>query len=256
MLDTLGMFEVTAAAARAGGRGGQGRRRASRACRRHDEVENVRRAGHGRQRHRRRRAGRGGRAVHAGARSWCEGLRRRRRSSGEGTLCFAVSFSGNTEETLEAAQAAAAAGARMVVVDRRRRAGRAGAEPGGARTCRCPTDIPQPRAGLGALAVPPLVVLEQIGLFPGASGVGRRRGRAAHASGATALVAGDAAAAARPARSARTIPLIYGGGAARRRGRLPVEGPGQRERQGAGVHRHATPSCATTRSAAGASTAT
>ena len=35
---------------------------------------------------------------------------------GPGTLCFAVSFSGNTEETLEAAQAAAAAGARMVVV--------------------------------------------------------------------------------------------------------------------------------------------
>ena len=34
---------------------------------------------------------------------------------GLGTLCFAVSFSGDTEETLEAAQAAAA-GARMVVV--------------------------------------------------------------------------------------------------------------------------------------------
>ena len=35
---------------------------------------------------------------------------------GPGTLCFAVSFSGNTEETLEAAQAAVTAGARMVVV--------------------------------------------------------------------------------------------------------------------------------------------
>src|SRR2546425_864916 len=32
-----------------------------------------------------------------------------------------------------------------------------------------PPDIPQPRAALGALAVPPLVVLEEIGLFPGAS---------------------------------------------------------------------------------------
>ena len=29
--------------------------------------------------------------------------------------------------------------------------------------------IPQPRAGLGALAIPPLVVLEEIGLFPGAT---------------------------------------------------------------------------------------
>ena len=37
-------------------------------------------------------------------------------SVGEGTLCFAVSFSGNTEETVEAAQAAAVAGARMVVL--------------------------------------------------------------------------------------------------------------------------------------------
>src|SRR3954468_10400273 len=34
----------------------------------------------------------------------------------EGTLCFAVSFSGSTEETVEAAQEAAAAGARMVVI--------------------------------------------------------------------------------------------------------------------------------------------
>ena len=31
-----------------------------------------------------------------------------------------------------------------------------------------PTTIPQPRAALGAMAIPPLVLLEQIGLFPGA----------------------------------------------------------------------------------------
>ena len=32
-----------------------------------------------------------------------------------------------------------------------------------------PTDIPQPRAALGAMAIPPLVLLEEIGLFPGAT---------------------------------------------------------------------------------------
>src|SRR3990170_3626373 len=35
---------------------------------------------------------------------------------GDNTLCFAVSFSGNTEEIVEAAGEAAAAGARMVVL--------------------------------------------------------------------------------------------------------------------------------------------
>jgi glucose/mannose-6-phosphate isomerase len=87
---------------------------------------------------------------------------------GPGTLCFAVSFSGDAEETVEAAQAAAAAGARMVVV--------AG---GGQLAALAPTwqaplvpvpgDIPVARAALGALAVPLVVMLERAGLFPGAS---------------------------------------------------------------------------------------
>ncbi len=86
---------------------------------------------------------------------------------GTGSLVFAVSFSGNTEETLEAAAAAYEAGASLVVVA------------GGGELVRLagewnvpvvpvPTDIPQPRAALGAMAVPPLVLLEAIGLFPGA----------------------------------------------------------------------------------------
>ena len=33
-----------------------------------------------------------------------------------------------------------------------------------------PTDIPMPRAGLGALAVPLVLLLEKVGLFPGATG--------------------------------------------------------------------------------------
>ena len=59
-------------------------------------------------------------------------------SVGEGTLCFAISYSGDTEETVEAAQAAAVAGARMVVLS-------TGGElagwprPGTRPTSRCPT---------------------------------------------------------------------------------------------------------------------
>jgi glucose/mannose-6-phosphate isomerase len=86
---------------------------------------------------------------------------------GTGTLVFAISFSGDTEETVEAAGSAFEAGASLIVV--------AG---GGALAAMAgewevplvpvPTDIPQPRAALGAMAVPPLLLLEQIGLFPGA----------------------------------------------------------------------------------------
>jgi glucose/mannose-6-phosphate isomerase len=86
---------------------------------------------------------------------------------GTGSLVFAMSFSGDTEETLEAATGAYEAGASLIVVA------------GGGTLARLaddwkvplvpvPADIPQPRAALGALAIPPLVLLEEIGLFPGA----------------------------------------------------------------------------------------
>ena len=128
---------------------------------------------------------------------------------GPGTLCFAVSFSGDTEETIEAAQAAAAAGARMVVVTVGGRLGEL-APAWQAPHIPMPADIPQPRAGLGALAVPMLLVLEQVGLFPGAASwvdaaVARLRTRR------DALVTGDVAP--RIARTiGRTMPLIYGAG--------------------------------------------
>ena len=128
---------------------------------------------------------------------------------GPGTLCFAVSFSGDTEETIEAAQAAASSGARMVVVS----VGGELAELAPAWQAPhipLPGDIPMPRAGLGALAVPMLLVLEQVGLFPGASSwvdaaVTRLRARR------DALVAGDVAQ--KIARTIdRTAPLIFGAG--------------------------------------------
>jgi glucose/mannose-6-phosphate isomerase len=128
---------------------------------------------------------------------------------GPGTLCFAVSFSGETEETIEAAQAAAAAGARMVVVSVGGQLGEL-APAWQAPHIPLPDDIPMPRAGLGALTVPMLLVLEQVGLFPGATSwidaaVSRLRVRR------DALVSGDLAP--RIARKiGRTVPLVFGAG--------------------------------------------
>src|ERR671911_1930054 len=127
---------------------------------------------------------------------------------GPGTLCFAVSYSGNTEETVEAAQAAAAAGARMVVVSEGGLLGKL-APSWQAPHVKLP-DVVLPRAGLGALAVPLLSMVERVGLFPGASAwvdaaVTQLRARR------DALVAGDSAQ--RIARSiGRTVPLVFGAG--------------------------------------------
>ena len=126
----------------------------------------------------------------------------------EGTLCFAVSFSGGTEETLEAAQQAAAAGARMVALSN-----------GGplaelAASWDAPhialPDIPMPRAGIGAVSIPPLLVLERVGLFPGATqyvadAVDQLRRRRDE------LIVDGSSAQRLAAAIDRTIPLAYGG---------------------------------------------
>ena len=128
----------------------------------------------------------------------------------EGTLVFAVSFSGNTEETVEAASEAVTTGARLVVISAGGRLG-ALAEETGSPWVPIDAAIPMPRAGIGAVAIPPLVILERIGLFPGASAwidaavdqLRRRRDQ---------LVA-DANPADRLARHlGRLMPIIYGGG--------------------------------------------
>ena len=74
-----------------------------------------------------------------------------------------------------------------------------------------PTNIPYPRAGLGAMCIPPMIVLEEMGLFPGAQvwvdeAVEQLRKRRDQLTGEKS-----------PARElarviGRTIPLIYGGG--------------------------------------------
>jgi glucose/mannose-6-phosphate isomerase len=87
---------------------------------------------------------------------------------GPGSLVFAISFSGNTEETIEASADALRHGATVVFVT-------SGGEmadmalASGSPWIKVPADIPQPRAAIGAMSIPPLVVLEEIGLFPGAT---------------------------------------------------------------------------------------
>lgn len=87
---------------------------------------------------------------------------------GRGSLVFAISFSGDTEETVEAAGEAYEAGANLVVITAGGELGRLARE-WEAPTIAVPDSIPQPRAALGAMAVPPLMVLEAVGLFPGAA---------------------------------------------------------------------------------------
>ena len=130
-----------------------------------------------------------------------------------GTLVFAISASGNTEETVQAATDAAVAGARMVVVTGGGQLGEL-ARGWDVPVIEVPPTIPQPRAALGAMAIPPLVVLEEIGLYRGAhqwireavDQLSRRR---------DALVAaGEASEAASVARRiGQTMALVHGGGA-------------------------------------------
>jgi glucose/mannose-6-phosphate isomerase len=130
----------------------------------------------------------------------------------DGSLVFAVSFSGNTEETLEAASEAAVQGARLVAVTSGGELGKL-ASSWGSPTVPVPDTIPQPRAALGAMAIPPLAVLEQVGLFPGAGQwislaveqLKRRR---------DALVKPGSEAEELARRIGRTLPLFHSSGAA------------------------------------------
>ncbi len=84
------------------------------------------------------------------------------------SLVFAISFSGNTEETIEAATEAYEDGAKLVVMASGGELAKLAGE-WGVPFVSIPDSIPQPRAAIGAIAIPPLVVLEKVGLFPGSS---------------------------------------------------------------------------------------
>ncbi|MCP3855301.1 MAG: hypothetical protein GY745_23695 [Actinomycetia bacterium] len=129
----------------------------------------------------------------------------------ESTLVLVLSATGGTEETIEATDGAIRAGARLVAVTGE------GPLRDLARGAQAPVvdvseSIPTPRSAIGALAVPPLLVLEQLGLFRGAD---QYVGLAIHQLGQRRdeLTAADNPAAGLARRIGRTMPLIYGGGA-------------------------------------------
>lgn len=130
---------------------------------------------------------------------------------GPDTLVIAVSFSGDTEETVEAADAAVRSGARLVAVTT---GGRLAALAAGHGAPVVPVDesIPMPRAAVGAVSIPPLLVLEHLGLLEGLDGqldsaAEQLRRRAAE------FQAGNGPVGELARRIGRTIPLVYGAGA-------------------------------------------
>jgi glucose/mannose-6-phosphate isomerase len=127
---------------------------------------------------------------------------------GPSTLVFAVSFSGQTEETLEAATAALERGARLIAVTSGGRLGEL-ASAAGAPVFTTTPGIPQPRAGVATTTAPLLVCLERLGLLEGmtaavAAAVEQLKIRR------DALVGGGGTALELARRLDRTIPLVQG----------------------------------------------
>ncbi|MDP1808509.1 MAG: bifunctional phosphoglucose/phosphomannose isomerase [Actinomycetota bacterium] len=83
---------------------------------------------------------------------------------GPGTLVLAVSYSGNTEETLAALDEAGQRGAKAVCVSSGGKISQM-AKDKGLPLVQIPAGL-QPRAALGYLSLPPAVVLERLGLVP------------------------------------------------------------------------------------------
>jgi glucose/mannose-6-phosphate isomerase len=133
---------------------------------------------------------------------------------GPRTLAFALSYSGDTEETLSMAQGALDAGAHLVAVTAGGALDALAAERDAVRFS-CPTGY-LPRAALGALLAPLLVTLFRMGFTPEAHALlvkaqeqlKRRRDACRPEIQGVANPARELA-----RRIGRTIPLVYGGGA-------------------------------------------
>jgi glucose/mannose-6-phosphate isomerase len=133
---------------------------------------------------------------------------------GPKTLVFAMSYSGNTEETVSMARGAFAAGAPVVTVSCGGALDALAAEHGGIRMA-CPTGL-MPRAALGALLAPLFVVPFRLGLFPEAhaSLVTAQEQLARRREQCRVEVTGVKNPARELARKiGRTVPLVHGGGA-------------------------------------------
>jgi glucose/mannose-6-phosphate isomerase len=133
---------------------------------------------------------------------------------GPRTLAFAVSYSGNTEETVEMARGAVAAGAQLVTVSR----GGALAElarENNALHLACAPDIAMPRLALGELLAPVAVALFRLGMLPEAHAalvkaqqqLERRRDTCR-----PEVDVGHNPARELARRIGRTIPIVYGAG--------------------------------------------
>ena len=124
-------------------------------------------------------------------------------------MVVAVSFSGNTEETLAVTQQAIERGARLVALTQGGALGELAAREG-APVVALPSDLVQPRSALAALVAPQLVLTDQLGLWPDAdaqlaAAVAQLRVRAEQ------LVSTDSPAAELSRRIGHTWPLVYGG---------------------------------------------
>lgn len=127
----------------------------------------------------------------------------------DSTLVVAVSYDGDTEETVEAAQMALDDGANVVCVSR---GGRLAELARSAGVVHLPMGVEAAveRAALGGLAVPILLALERVGFFPGGrrwiddavTQLARRR---------DALITEDNLARHLARRLGRAFPIVYGG---------------------------------------------
>jgi glucose/mannose-6-phosphate isomerase len=133
---------------------------------------------------------------------------------GPQTLAFAMSYSGDTEETVSMANAAVERGAQLIAVAKGGALAKLAVDSGNLHVP-CPDGF-LPRAAIGALVAPLAVSLFRTGLAPGAHAqlvraqeqLGRRRDKCRPS------ITGDANPARELARKiGRTIPVVYGGGA-------------------------------------------
>jgi len=134
---------------------------------------------------------------------------------GPRTLAFAVSYSGDTEETVSMASSALDAGAQLVAISRGG-ALAALARERGALHVSCSPDIPMPRLALGELLAPVVVVLSRLGMMPEAHAGLVMAQQQLHVRREQCRVEVDVSS--NPARELarridRTIPVVYGAGA-------------------------------------------
>jgi glucose/mannose-6-phosphate isomerase len=128
------------------------------------------------------------------------------------TLAFAISYSGNTEETVEMARGALAAGATLVTISCGGQLAELATESKSLHIP-CPDGIPMPRLAIGALVAPLCVVLFRMGMLPEAhAGLLRAQQQLARRR---EQCRPEAEPVTNPARELarkidRTIPIIYG----------------------------------------------